>query len=366
MTDIFKDDRLVMTLDAGGTNFVFNAIQGGKSVLQPISMPSNGDNLEACLTSMIKGFEEVKSLLTSEPVAISFAFPGPADYPNGIIGDLGNLPAFRGGIALGAMLKNHFNIPVFIQNDGDLYAYGEAIGGILPEVNAKMEQTGTSKRYHNLIGLTLGTGFGAGLVHKNRLIAGDNSIAAEVWNIGNTITPERNAEEGVSTRAIINAYKERVADAKTDLMPKDVFEIATGKQDGDKEAALEAFKIFGTHLGDGIANLVNLFDGIVVIGGGLTGASSLYMPEVMNVLHGAFGNGQARLVQKAYLLDDEQQEADFYKVESKQIKVPFSDETIEYVPEQKVAVATSKLDASEAIALGAYAYALSMLNNRNN
>ncbi len=60
-------------------------------------------------------------------MAISFAFPGPADYIHGIIGDLPNFPAFRGGIALGPYLEERFGMPVFINNDGNLFAYGEAI-----------------------------------------------------------------------------------------------------------------------------------------------------------------------------------------------------------------------------------------------
>ena len=361
MSDVYFDKRTVLTLDAGGTNFVFNAIQAGKSMIESIKKPSNADNLKLCLQSILEGFEEVKNQICEEPVAISFAFPGPADYPNGIIGDLANLPAFRGGIALGPMLENHFNIPVFIQNDGDLYAYGEALGGMLPEINSELEKQGSSKRYKNVIGLTLGTGFGAGLVHNNVLIGGDNSIVAEVWNIGNIISPERNAEEGVSTRAIINIYNE-LSGNKEALMPKDIFDIATDTKSGDNDAALKAFSVFGTHLGDAVANLINLFDGIVVIGGGLTGASPLYMPAVIGVLKGAFGNGQARLVQNIYCLDDEAQKVEFYKNKNHQIKVPFSDKTISYSSEQKVAIATSKLDASEAIALGAYAYALSILD----
>ena len=68
-------------------------------------------------------------------VAISFAFPGPADYPNGIIGGyLPNFPSFREGVALGPFLQEKFGVPVFINNDGDLFAYGEALGGTLPEV----------------------------------------------------------------------------------------------------------------------------------------------------------------------------------------------------------------------------------------
>ncbi|WP_430814670.1 ROK family protein [Carboxylicivirga sp. RSCT41] len=360
MSNIYFDNRIVMTLDAGGTNFVFNAIQEGKTLIDPIKKPANGDNLDLCLQTMLNGFGEVKDKLSGQPVAISFAFPGPADYPNGIIGDLGNLPAFRGGVALGPMLESHFNIPVFIQNDGDLYAYGEALGGILPEINDELEKQGSAKRYKNVIGLTLGTGFGAGLVHNNVLIGGDNSIAAEVWNIGNTISPERNAEEGVSTRAIVNVYNNATGNTET-LMPKDIFDIALGDKPGNKEAAMKAFHTFGTHLGDAVANLINLFDGIVVIGGGLTGASKLYMPAVLEVLKGNFADGQARLVQKIYCLDNEQDKDAFCKLDSHQIKVPFTEKMVDYSPEQKVAVATSKLDASEAIALGAYAYALSQL-----
>lgn len=356
MIDIFSDKRLVLTLDAGGTNFVFNAIKGGKTVLEPYGTPANGDNLELCLRTMIDGFEKVKAQLNEEAVAISFAFPGPADYPKGIIGDLGNLPAFRGGVALGDMLKEHFNIPVYIQNDGDLYAYGEALGGILPEINKL-----SAKKYKNLIGLTLGTGFGAGLVHDGMLIAGDNSIAAEVWLISNAISPERNAEEGVSTRAIIKAYNSKASNPDESYMPKDIFEIATGTKDGDKDAALNAFKIFGTHLGDAIANLINLFDGLVVIGGGLTGASKLYMPAVMEVLHGKFKCGQDRLVHQIFCLDNEEEKNAFFTSSSKTIKVPFSEKTIAYDPVQKVGVATSKIDASMAISLGAYAYALNKL-----
>ncbi|WP_430809916.1 MULTISPECIES: ROK family protein [unclassified Carboxylicivirga] len=361
MSSIYSDKRTVMTLDAGGTNFVFNAMRGGKSLLAPIKKAANGDQLERCLKNMIEGFEAVVAQLDHQPEAISFAFPGPADYPNGIIGDLGNLPAFRGGVALGPMLAHHFGIPVFIQNDGDLYAYGEALGGILPEINTALKEQGSTKCYKNLIGLTLGTGFGAGLVHDNVLIAGDNSIVAEVWNVSNAVSPERNAEEGVSTRAIINEYN-RLSGNTASLMPKDVFDIAEGNKEGNKDAAREAFAIFGRHLGDAVANLINLFDGIVVIGGGLTGASSLYMPAVMQVIKGQFDNGQDRLVQKVYCLDNADEKEAFFHTQSHQITVPFTDKKVDYSPEQKIAIATSKLDASEAIAIGAYAYALSQLD----
>jgi len=183
--DIKYDNRIVMTLDAGGTNFVFSAMRGLNAIVDPITLPSNANNLDNCLNSIVDGFKEVRSKLKEKPVAISFAFPGPADYPNGIIGDLGNLPAFRGGIALGPMLEEIFDLPVFINNDGDLFAYGEAIAGLLPEVNKMLEQADSPKRYNNLFGITMGTGFGGGLVYNNQLYIGDNSAGSEIWLMRN-------------------------------------------------------------------------------------------------------------------------------------------------------------------------------------
>src|SRR4051812_1094048 len=114
------DQQVVMTLDAGGTSFRFSAMQGGKPITPTLVTPSNADNLERCLATLIDGFAATQQKCRRPPSAISFAFPGPADYPKGIIGDLPNLPAFRGGVALGPMLEQVFGIPVFINNDGDL------------------------------------------------------------------------------------------------------------------------------------------------------------------------------------------------------------------------------------------------------
>ncbi len=142
-----SESRIVMTLDAGGTNLRFSAMRGGNSVAEAVSLPSDGNDLTQCLANIVDGFTQVKALCPEAPSAISFAFPGPAGYPNGIIGDLGNLAGFRVGVALGPMLEEKFNIPVFINNDGDLFADGEAIAGLLPYVNSLLEGAGSLKRY---------------------------------------------------------------------------------------------------------------------------------------------------------------------------------------------------------------------------
>ena len=364
--DLYRDERIVMTLDAGGTNFVFSALQRGKPVIEDVVKPANADNLELCIQTMIDGFREVSEKVDGSPVAISFAFPGPADYPRGIIGDLNNLPAFRGGVPLKSILEEAFDIPVFINNDGDLYAYGEALGGVLPEINQALEEAGSQKRYRNLVGLTLGTGFGGGIVRDGQLLIGDNSTAAEVWLFSNRYNTEVNAEDVVSTRAIQRVYaREAGIDYPNDLMPKDVFDIATGAREGNRQAALDAYRVTGRALGDTIANLLTLIDGIVVIGGGITGAKELYMPAVMEELgsdyHPSNTEKLPRLVQRIFNLDEEADRNSFYADYSKELPIPGTDKTIAYDPMPRLAVATSRIGASRAISLGAYAFALSSI-----
>src|SRR6056297_2274547 len=232
---IYKDKRIVLTLDAGGTNFVFAAIQGGKQVVDDVRLDANADNLERCIQTMKDGFHQVLQKLAEQPVAISFAFPGPADYPNGIIGDLANLPAFRGGIALGSMLKEKFKIPVFINNDGDLFVYGEAIAGFLPLINERLKNAGNTKQYHNVFGVTLGTGFGGGFTVKNQMHIGDNSCGGEIWILRNKLYPDSFAEEGASIRAVQRVYaREAGENINPELTPKDIHDIAEGTAEGDQ------------------------------------------------------------------------------------------------------------------------------------
>ncbi|TAJ15330.1 ROK family protein [Marinilabiliaceae bacterium JC017] len=364
-----SDNRIVMTLDAGGTNFVFSAIQGNQEIVKPITLPSNAHDLDLCLATLTDGFQQVRNELSQKPVAISFAFPGPADYPNGIIGDLGNLPSFRGGVALGPMLQEQFDLPVFINNDGDLFAYGEAIAGFLPFVNELLETNGSPKRFKNLIGITLGTGFGAGVVRDGELLIGDNSGAGEVWLMRNKLYPVMNAEESISIRAIQRVYaKEAGIDVDESLTPKDIFDISKGNKPGDKKAASEAFSQMGEVLGDALSHLVTLIDGVIVIGGGVAGAHSLIFPSMLEEMRGSYKNFKGevfnRLVQQIFNLEEEHDVREFVKGASKEITVPGSNKSIMYDPMARTCVGVSKLGASKAISIGAYAFALNALDKQ--
>ena len=369
MSDIKNDSRVVMTLDAGGTNMVFGAMRGGEFCCEPITLPSNADNLDRCLGTMVEGFNRIKEELGEEkPVAISFCFPGPADYPDGIIGGyLPNFPSFRDGVALGPFLEDTFGIPVFINNDGDLYAYGEALGGALPEVNERLAKAGSAKRYRNLIGYTFGTGLGIGEVINGELNRGDNSCV-ETFCLKHPDMPEIIVEDGASIRAVKRVYGELAGNPDHGLEPKDIAEICEGTRPGDKEAAIKAFDKMGEVAGDAMATAVTLIDGLIVIGGGVMNNYKYLMPGILRTMRGKMrqltGETLNRVQMKVYNLDDPAEFEQFAHGEARSLKVYGSDREVVYDPQKRVGVMRSKIGASKAISLGAYAFALTELDKK--
>lgn len=363
-----NDERIVMTLDAGGTNFVFGAMQAEKEVIEPIRVPAKGENLDAVLRNMINGFHEVRSKINSDPAAISFAFPGPADYENGIIGDLQNLPLFRGGVALKAMLENEFHIPTFINNDGDLFAYGEAIAGLLPKVNDLLKDNGSEKRYKNLLGVTFGTGFGGGVVRDGKLFFGDNSAGGEINRMRNFKYPETSVEDSVSIRAIKRVFAKE-AGIESDLSPEpiEIYEMARGNLMGDQHAAVRAYDEFAIVAADAIADAITMIDGLVVIGGGLAGAHEVFLGKLVEELNRDLttlaDEPLSRLEISAFNLEDAQGLQAFLRDTSTKITVPFSDQQVSYDPVKEIGIGVSVLGTSGAVAIGAYNFALDQLNS---
>jgi glucokinase len=311
----------------------------------------------------------VKEKAPAAPAAISFAFPGPVDYPLGIVGDLNNLPAFAGGgVALGPMLEDRFEIPVFLNNDGDLFALGEAMAGFLPWVNGLLEEAGNPKRFRNLFGATLGTGFGGGIVGNGKLWIGDNSAGGEIWLTRNKLDMESNIEEAVSIRAIRRVYAERAGIPFDEAPePKDIFSIGQGDREGNRAAAVEAFRSMGEAAGDSLASAITLIDGLVVIGGGLTGAAELFLPALVAEMNAPYQTPDGpvmRMEMTAFNLEDPDERARFVAGQVKEVTVPGSTRTVTYDPLERVGVGLSRLGTSRAVALGAYAFALTALDTR--
>jgi glucokinase len=368
MNTYLDDDRVVLTLDAGGTNLVFSAIRGGEEMTDPLTLRTEPHDLNESLALIENGFARTMEMVKGKAEAISFSFPGPSDYRKGIIGNLPNLPAFRGGVALGPFLSKSFGLPVYINNDGNLFALGEWIGGLLPEVNGRLAEAGSTKRFRNLLGLTLGSGFGAGIVVDGHVVTGDNSAAGEIWCMRNKKEPAYCAEAHVGVQYVRRLYAEYAGiPLQESPEPKEICDIGLGTREGHREAAERCFAVMGEVAGDAAANALTLVDGLVVLGGGMSGAYPLFMPSFMNELNGILKhyNGEvvSRMEMNAFDLEDPQSAASFYGGEDRELQIPKCDETVRYDALPRTGVGLSRLGTSRAVALGAYVFALTAIDS---
>jgi glucokinase len=232
-----------------------------------------------------------------------------------------------------------------------------------------LEEAESPKRYRILFGVTLGTGFGGGLVYDDQLFIGDNSNAAEIWLMRNKVRTQCFAEGGASIRAVRNNYAKNAGiDPNAAPSPKCIEDIALGKAQGDRGAAIEAYRELGEVVGDALANASTLLDGLIVIGGGLSKGHRLFMPALLGELNGwigdCAGNSFSRIVQRAYNLEDPAQREEFLKGDARQVPIPGSDQTITYDPLKRIGIGTSVLGTSEAVGIGAYTFALHEIDKR--
>lgn len=360
-----ENEGVVMILDAGGTNFVFSAVQN-KRIINNLSVkrkaPTKGSTDEA-IQAIIQEFENLKigiENLGLTAIAISIAMPGPADFKSGIIGKLENLPSFsQGGVALQAYLEDRFEMPVFINNDGDMFAYGEAW-----QDNGILNRCGLFTDDVNLVGLTLGTGFGAGVVVNGKLLMGNNCAAGEINRMRNYLYPEYSVEYSVSIAGLQRVYGDY------SLTPEDIYNVAIGKTEGDIKAATKAFDEFALVAADAIANAITMFDCTIVIGGGIANAYPLFLDNLVSHLNTTFNkpNGfekYERLEVRSYNVEDEEELMEFLTPDMETVII--NGRKISYNKTKKIGIGVSKVldennkpyqDTSLVIAIGAYMFAV--------
>ena len=122
----------------------------------------------------------------------------------------------------------------------------------------------------------------------------------------------------------------------------------------------------GEVAGDAMATAVTLIDGLIVIGGGVMINYKYLMPGILRPMRGKMhqlnGDELNRVQMKVYNLDDPAEFDQFARGEARSLKVYGSDREVVYDPQKRVGVMRSKIGASKAISLGAYAFALTELD----
>ena len=108
--------------------------------------------------------------------------------------------------------------------------------------------------------------------------------------------------------------------------------------------------------------------GLIVIGGGITAARKYIMPALLKEMRGQLQrmNGEtiSQLQFKVYDLDDFNEFVEFAKGGSRELKIYGTDKSVVYDPMKRIGITISKLGASRAISLGAYAFALQQIDRQ--
>jgi glucokinase len=235
-------------LDLGATNIRGGLVQDNHlSQIQSKRIRSAG-TVEDVLEDI---YSVVDKLKDSDVAAIGIGVPSVVDVEQGIVYDVQYIPSWK-EVFLKKILEARYEVPVFVNNDancfvlGELY-FGKGIGML------------------NLIGLTIGTGLGAGVIINHHLFAGPNCGAGE---FGMVDYLDHCFEYYCSGQYFQNVYH---------IDGQEVFEKAKA---GDLQSRAR-YAEMGTHLGNAIKMILYTYDPSLIIFGGSVRHAYPYFQETM-------------------------------------------------------------------------------------
>lgn len=200
-------------------------------------------------------YATIQEVWSDDVKAIGIGVPGILSVEEGKVISINNIKSFN-GLELKSTVEARFKVPTFVNNDANCFALSEAFFG-----------AGTS--YKNVIGITLGTGVGGGVVLDNKVYSGNLGAAGE---FGCMPYLDSTYEDYCGSMFFIDHYK------KTG---KELFELA---EKGDAEA-IKAFEAFGNHLGHLITQIMYFIaPQAIVIGGSISGAYKYFYPSIQEML----------------------------------------------------------------------------------
>ena len=267
-------------IDLGGTNIAVGIVDENYQIVYKDSVPTEAQRApEAIVDDMAmlcRRVLEHQGLTLADVAGVGIAAPGTINSKDGYVEYSNNLPFHR--LPIVAMLRERLgDVPVFVDNDANAAAWGEAIAG-------------AAKGTSNSIMITLGTGVGGGIVINNKVYSGFNGAGGELGHIvivanGAPCSCGRKGcwEAYSSATALIRMTNEKLEEcAKTGrktLMSELVEKKGrvNGRTSFDAmragdEAAKEVVDAYLRYLACGITNMVNIFQPEVLsIGGGISG-----------------------------------------------------------------------------------------------
>ena len=156
-------------LDIGGTkcSAVVGSLGENVEILDKISFPTAGKTPDQILALFSDFITEKQKSYKIEGIGI--ACGGPLDSKLGLIKKPPSLPLWD-NIEIVKYFEEKFSIPTYLKNDADACAVAEWLYG-------------AGKGSQNMIFITFGTGFGAGLILNGKLYSGTNDNAGEIGHV---------------------------------------------------------------------------------------------------------------------------------------------------------------------------------------
>ena len=238
------DNQKIIGIDIGATKIHVGMVQNGE-VTDDVTFatPSQAPEKEV-VDEIIKGIEK---LISPDIAGIGIGVPGLVDEEQGVVYDLWNIPSWK-EVYLKKYLEDHFSKPVHITNDANTFVLGEKIYG-------------KGRQFKNLVGITLGSGFGTGIVIHDQLYSGTLSSAGELASIPYL---DSNLEDYCSGKFFRKQFN---------MEGGEVHALA---QKGD-EKAKDILTQYGGHLGNALKTILYVLSPqAILLGGSVSGSYEFF------------------------------------------------------------------------------------------
>lgn len=265
-------NSLAIGVDLGGTSVKLGVCRGPKLLFHADPIPTqNYDGADRLLEAIQNAILALKDA-SPDIKAVGVGVPGFTNVNTGMVYHLTNVPGWK-NVSLNQRMTEATGIPTFAENDANCMAYAEFKHG------AGIGAT-------NMVGVTLGTGVGGGLVINGQLFRGSTCAAGEIGQMSIDYRGKPGAygnpgglEEYLGNREVaahaMELYRKAgLTKTKEACSPAN---LSAAAKDGDP-VALQVWDEFTTRLAAALSDICWLINpDTIVIGGGLAKAGDLIL-----------------------------------------------------------------------------------------
>jgi glucokinase len=243
------DNKRYIGVDLGGTKVLAARVNSSRieESAHRFVPKDNGD--ENQVIDLLK--EVISELINDDVAAIGIGLPGVVDAEKGVVYDVQNIPSWK-EVHLVTVLSDYFHLPVYINNDANCYALGEVHYGL-------------AKNCDSVVGITLGTGLGGGIVINGSLLKDATGAAGEFGVIPYL---DKTLEAYCSGQFFMDHYG----------IGGEV--MAEKAMKGDEES-IKAFQEFGKHIGNAVKIIISTVDPKKIVFGGSVAQSNALFEQAM-------------------------------------------------------------------------------------